>query len=198
MQDHFISEHFFVLSSLSRVVAANGSFAGALHRISRILWEHSRFVSLRVETQGERQWAFSRSEDAGFEKPYRALFSIPLRDLGVLQLQFASESFEGDYPRQLATFLGQQISVLLVAEKLQQEQDDLLIQLAVDEEDLRARKWGSRAKALLAAKHGMSELEAEQWLHLQRQKTGLSPAQVADRLITYHHVFGPDQDRKSA
>jgi hypothetical protein len=178
-----------LLFQISNIVNGRHSFAQAIEQISSLLEREA----------GGKALIFNETTDAvelldSFDLPYRSLYSVSLRDggetLGKATLCFASEHFQGDLPRRLADFVGEQLGMLLARTHLAERRAKLKREIEKIEEDLATRKVMQRAEGILIAQRGMAAIVARQWIAQQSQRTGLSKQDVADRIIAYHQATG--------
>jgi hypothetical protein len=184
-----------VLFQISNIVNGHLSFAQAVDQIGRLLEREVDGKALFIELPDESapDPDVVRLFDS-FVQPYRSLYIVDLRDggeiLGKATLCFASNEFHGTFPQRLADFVGEQLGMMLARTRLAARRAKLKSEIEKMEEDLASRKMLQRAEGILVAKRGMSLTVAKRWIARQSQRTGLSRADVADRIIAYHQATG--------
>jgi ANTAR domain len=178
-----------VLFQISNIVNGRFSFAQAVEQIAHLLEREANGKAVIIEHPiGVVELLDS------FEQPYRALYTVDLRDggqtLGQATLCFASDHAPGALPQRLANFVGEQLGMLLARTRLAGKYAKLKKELEKIEEDLASRKVLQRAEGILVAKRGMTQVSAKLWLAQQGQHTGLTKTAVADRIIAYYQATG--------
>jgi hypothetical protein len=172
------------LFRISELVNGRQPFPTVVEQIELLLEKHFSGQGIFLDDSGE---SAVRLDSAS--QPYRSLFTVDLRDggvsLGKATVVFASETFQGDLPRRLAEFAGEQLGMLLVRTRLAQTAAELRLDIARLHRDLAARKVLQRAEGILVARRGMLAVAARHWIEQQSAKTGLTKAAVADRIIAY-------------
>jgi len=178
-----------VLFQISNIVNGRLSFPQAVEQIALLL---AREMSGKMLILDNPDAAVKLLES--FDQPYRSLYSVELRSggetLGKATLCFASDHFLGALPQRLADFVGEQLGMLLVRTRLAERRAQLRAEIEKIEQDLARRKIMQRAEGILIAKRGMAAAVAKRWIAQQSQKTGLSPQEIADRIIAYHQATG--------
>jgi hypothetical protein len=175
------TEALFRISEL-----ANGrqSFSTVVAQIELLLEKHFGGKGIFLDDSGDAALRLD-----SMQQPYRSLYTVDLRDgglgLGKATLLFASDKFQGDLPRRLAEFIGEQLGMLFARTRLAQNAAELRLQVASLRRDLAARKVLQRAEGILVARRGMLAIAARRWIEQQSAKTGLTIAAVADRIIAY-------------
>ncbi|HVO96640.1 MAG TPA: ANTAR domain-containing protein [Bryobacteraceae bacterium] len=176
-----------VLFRISEIVNGRQDFLHAMEQIALLLERAFGGKGVFLDHAPD---AFQRLES--LPQPYRSLYTVDLRDagrsLGKLTLLFASGSFQGDAPRRIADFVGEQLGMLLARLRLAGRTAELKQEISAMERDLAERKLIQRAEGLLVARRGMTASAAHAWISTQSKNMGLSKAGVADRIIAYHQA----------
>jgi GAF domain-containing protein len=197
-----------ILLQISRIANSHRNFHRAVERIAAVLEREADGKAFMVELPGAEPNGslLTTSADiqdflASIESPYRSLFYVPLRDggeeIGKLIACFASDKFQGDLPRRLAEFAGEQIGMLLARSRLTSDNEARRNELASLKAELSARKSIARAQGHLISREGLNPQQAIEWLTRQSAKTGLPIHYVADR-VTDLYLHGSLPDRKTA
>jgi hypothetical protein len=106
------------------------------------------------------------------------------------QIAVLMDSFDPPDGSLYGDFVDQQLGMLLIRTRLAERRAQLKREIAEIQKDLATRKRMQRAEGLLIARRGMSATVAQGWIAQQSQKTGLSKADVADRIIAYYQTTG--------
>jgi ANTAR domain len=171
-----------VLFQISHIVNGHFSFTQAVEQIELLLKRELNGKAILIGRDDAVQLLET------FKQPYRSLFSMDLGDEGKLTVLFASDYFQGSAPQRISDFVGEQLGMLLARTRLAKRRAELRRGIAQMEEELFTRKVVQRAEGLLVARRGMPLSSARIWLEHQSKKTGLSLADVADRIITYYQI----------
>jgi hypothetical protein len=180
-----------VLFQISNIVNGHVSFPQAVEQIALLLKREASGKAIIID-HPDAPDAVKLLES--FDQPYRSLYSVDLRDggdsLGKITLCFASDRFQGALPQRLSDFVGEQLGMLLTRTHLAERRTELKREITEIEGDLAGRKLMQRAEGLLVARRNMTSAAAKRWIAQQSHKTGLSKADVADRIIAYHQATG--------
>lgn len=183
-----------ILLALSGATSRSNSFAAAVSDVRALLETHLDLHALVIDvfpfenggTISVREGEFD-SLFALTDVPYKAVYTVSLRaggvNLGRLAAGFASLSELGDLPKRVAHFAGEQLGLVLERERLHDLRTAQERWLRDSRVSMSERKIVSRARGLLTAHHGMSEVGAGTWLAKQASKSGLTVAAIAERLL---------------
>jgi hypothetical protein len=188
-----------LILQISRIVNGHVPFKKAVDQIASLLEAEANGRALILDLKEDRPAPvpdFAKFLDA-FELPYRSLFSVDLKDgskrWGRVVLCFASSDFQGEQPRRISHFVGEQLGMLLGRTRLRERNAKLNREIEKIADDLAHRKLMQRAEGLLIANRRMTAEAARRWIEQQSVKTGLSIRDVADRVIAYHQANGFEQ-----
>jgi hypothetical protein len=178
-----------VLFQISQVVSNSTNFSNAIEcqsvAVERAVGCRVLFIGVPEHPPAER----FLDETAGL--PYRSHYIVSLRaggeELGKLEAFFAWDwaldcPHEGMTER-LANFAGEQLGMLLERIRLTKERRNLLKQLLEVKEILATRIALQRAEGVLVERWGLDLALARLWIVGEVVQAGLSPREVADRVI---------------
>jgi hypothetical protein len=197
-----------ILLQISRIASSHRNFHRAVERIAAVLQREADGKAFIVELpRGEPAASLlttsAEIQDflASIDLRYRSLFYVPLRDggeeIGKLIACFASDKFQGDLPRRLAEFAGEQLGMLLARTRLTGDNKARRNEIATLKGELSERKSIARAQGHLISREGLTPEQAIQWLTRESTKTGLPLHEVADRVADIY-LHGSLSVRKTA
>ena len=158
-----------ILFRISQIVSTTDSFSRAVEQIRSRLELVFGTQALALELPG-----------ASREPRLRSPATVPLRaggrELGKLLVQ-------GDVPRRVWNYVGEQLGMLLERTRLGQDRWKLEAELAALRQDLATRKAVQRAQGILVTRRGMTSASAKLWISQQARLARLTGQQVAEQVV---------------
>lgn len=172
---------------ISRIVNEQPELPRAVEKIVDLL---ERQAGIRALITEDVELGKRRLEDFGLACSWieEVILWADGRELGRFRLGLASDSDLGTLPKELASFLGQQVGMLARRLELQAESAALRREIARIDQEIMTRKVVARAEGILIDRHRLSPEDARRWFEAQTVKTGLTQHEVADRIITLYEL----------
>lgn len=194
IHSNLTNQEALIVRRISRIVSRGERFDAAIESLESVLEEAgARLVALEhwnggrkpSDLSGQCHTAVIDIEDDRFPHQHIAALREGGKTVGQLALAFRSGRNQ-EIQKRLAEFLGQQLGMLLIRLRLQERNHSAKKALEAMKRDIAARKFLPRAIALLIRQYRMRRRDAETWLLDQGRGAGLSPAEVAERLVSAH------------
>jgi hypothetical protein len=111
------------------------------------------------------------------------------RVTGAIDLYFAHADFGQLDPLALARFLGEQIGLLIGADRIGRENRQLEAEVETIQRELALRKTIHRARGILAVEHNITDPESAKLLQQHSLRLGKPAGEIAEAVVAYHTRF---------